>query len=63
MNHAPKPEVQSHVILWFTCQCHEGVYKIGFQYTFRYFELQNHRYFNAARKALENQYERKESAQ
>ena len=31
--------IQSHIVLWSICHCHEWVYKISFQCTFRYFQL------------------------
>ena len=37
--HRGRLTIQSHIILWSTCHCHEWVYKISFQSTFRYFNL------------------------
>ena len=37
--HCGRLTIQSHIILWSACHCHEGVYKISFQCTFRYFQL------------------------
>ena len=37
--HHGRLTIQSHIILWSTCHCHEWVYKISFQSTFRYFTL------------------------
>ena len=37
--HCGRLTIQSHIILWSTCHCFEGVYKISIQCTFRYFEL------------------------
>ena len=37
--HRGRLTIQSHIILWSTCHCHEWVYKISFQCTFRYFNL------------------------
>ena len=37
--HCGRLTIQSHIILWSTWHCHEWVYKISFQCTFRYFNL------------------------
>ena len=37
--HCGRLTIQSHIILWSICHCHEWVYKISFQCTFRYFQL------------------------
>ena len=37
--HCGRLTIQSHIILWSACYCHEGVYKISFQCTLRYFNL------------------------
>ena len=37
--HHGRLTIQSHIIFWPICHCHEWIYKIIFQGTFRYFEL------------------------
>ena len=37
--HRDRLTIQSHIILWSKFHCHEWVYKISFQCTFRYFNL------------------------